>query len=85
MTLGQYLQGQINSDFKIFLSFGEKCIPPVFYVQKTNCFSLKRLKKSIRLEILHRNISLKFDLRSAVKAAEVTKCQGLYSRFGDFL
>ena len=37
-------------------------------------------KQSIALENLYRNIFLRIDLRSTVKATEVNKVQGLYSR-----
>ena len=35
------------------------------------------------LEILYRNISFRFDIGSTVKAPEVRKGEGLYSRFED--
>ena len=40
--------------------------------------------QSIALEILHRSFPLRSHLRSTAQATEITKGQGLYSRFGDF-
>ena len=41
-------------------------------------------KQSMALEILYSDISLRISLRSTVQATEVTKAQGLYSRFEYF-
>ena len=82
MTLGQYLQGQINSNKKI-VNFVEKCIPTVFRPRRKNFVARNDKKQSIALEILYGSITLRIDLRLAVQATEFTIGQGLYSRFGD--
>ena len=86
VTLGQYLQGKKQKQIsKLFLNFVEMCILPGFRSGRRTIIARNdSQKQSIALEILYRNISLRFDLRSTVKTPEVTRGQGLYSRFGDF-
>ena len=38
----------------------------------------------MNLENLYRDVSVRIKVRSAVQATQVTKAQGLYSRFEDF-
>ena len=51
----------------------------VFIVLEDKLLGIARndYKKLIALEIIHRIICLRFELRSTTKAPEVTKCQGL--------
>ena len=80
MTLGQNLQGQINSSFKNVRNFRRK----VLYIASSFFFDLEQklleieaiLKKQrTGLEIPYRQDGLRFDLRSTVQATEVTECQ----------